>query len=69
MQSSMESTPSVFAGLSLALFGTALLLWTGVRLRSHLPVAHGVPAFTAAAVAVVFGVISLLTGGWVLLAA
>lgn len=66
MQSSMESVPAVFAGLSLALFGAGLLLWTSVRLRSHQPVAAGVPAFTAAALAVLFGVISLLTGGWVL---
>ncbi|WP_229712118.1 hypothetical protein [Streptomyces daqingensis] len=68
MQSSMESTPSLFAGLTLALFGSALLLWTGVRMRSHLPVAYGIPASAAAAGALAFGVISILTGGWVLLA-
>lgn len=67
MQSGMESVPAIFAGVTLALFGAGLLVWTSVRLRSHDPVADGVPVFAGAAVAVLFGVISLLSGGWVLM--
>lgn len=67
MQSGMESGPALFAGVSLALFGAGLLWWTSVRLRSHEPVAEGVSQVAAAATAVVFGVISLMTGCWVLL--
>ncbi|HEV7626603.1 MAG TPA: hypothetical protein VGO89_08900 [Streptomyces sp.] len=62
----MESGPAIFAGVTLALFGAGLLFWTAVRVRSHHPVAEGVPAFAAAAMAVLFGVISLLAGSWVL---
>ncbi len=66
MQSGMESGPALFAGVTLALFGAGLVVWTSVRLRSHQPVAEGVPAVAGAAVALLFGVISLLAGGWVL---
>ncbi|MGH3309910.1 MAG: hypothetical protein ACRDP3_04900 [Streptomyces sp.] len=68
MDGGMESGPAVFAGVSLALFGAGLLLWTFVRLRSRRPVAEaaGVSQAAAVATAVFFGVISLMTGGWVL---
>lgn len=37
----MESAPAVFAGTTFALFGGALLLWTGTRTRRRAPVAAG----------------------------
>ena len=67
MHTGMESGPALFAGTSLAVFGAGLLLWTSARLRSGESVAEGVAPAGATALAVLFGVISLLTGGWLLL--
>jgi hypothetical protein len=63
----MESGPAAFAGVVFVVFGAALLLWTGARLRAGEPVVEGKPRVTAAVLSVIFGVISFMTGGWVLL--
>ncbi|MFF9350240.1 hypothetical protein [Streptomyces sp. NPDC014734] len=60
----MESGPAVLAGTVFALFGAALLLWTGTRVRHGAPVAHGVSPVASAAVATVFGVLFLVLGVW-----
>jgi hypothetical protein len=60
----MESGPAIFAGAAFALFGAALLLWTGVRLRQGEPVALGVAPRTAAVVTTLSGAVSLLLGIW-----
>ncbi|WP_307621734.1 hypothetical protein [Streptomyces sp. V3I7] len=58
----MESGPAIFAGLVFALFGGALLVWTGARVRLGEPVAHGVNQAAAAGLAGVASVISLGLG-------
>ncbi|GAB2773098.1 hypothetical protein ACWGJ2_15745 [Streptomyces sp. NPDC054796] len=63
----MESGPAVFAGAALAVFGAGLLLWTSVRVLSRQPVAEADHPAAAAALTGLFGVISLITGVWVLL--
>ncbi|MEU7023409.1 hypothetical protein ABZ990_22495 [Streptomyces sp. NPDC046203] len=60
----MESVPALFAGAAFTLFGAALLLWTGVRLREGEPVALGVAPRTAAVVAGLSGAAFLLLGVW-----
>ncbi|MGW2108472.1 hypothetical protein [Streptomyces sp. NPDC001948] len=60
----MESGPAVFAGSAFALFGAALLLWTGARVLHRTPVAHGVSPAASAALATVFGVLFLVLGVW-----
>ncbi|MFF3325807.1 hypothetical protein [Streptomyces sp. NPDC002889] len=60
----MESGPAIFAGTAFALFGGALLLWTGMRLLHRAPVAHGVSAPTAVAFGTLFGVVFLALGVW-----
>ncbi|HEY9374315.1 hypothetical protein [Streptomyces sp.] len=60
----MESGPAIFAGAAFALFGAALLVWTGARLLHRAPVAHGVSPVAAAAFATASGVIFLALGVW-----
>ncbi|MER7813924.1 hypothetical protein QRN89_19215 [Streptomyces chengbuensis] len=60
----MESGPAIFAGTAFALFGAALLIWTGARVRHRAPVAHGVNPATAAALATIFGAAFLAAGVW-----
>ncbi|MFF9196757.1 hypothetical protein ACF09L_16265 [Streptomyces sp. NPDC014779] len=60
----MESGPAIFAGAAFTLFGAALLLWTGVRVRQGEPVALGAAPGVAAALAGLFGVTFLLLGIW-----
>lgn len=62
----MESGPAVFAGTVFALFGAALLLWTGARVLRRAPVAHGVSPVASTALATVFGVLFLILGVWCL---
>ncbi|MGW1464665.1 hypothetical protein ACWCPT_10015 [Streptomyces sp. NPDC002308] len=65
----MESGPAVFAGSVFALFGAALLVWTGARTARRAPVAHGVSPVPAAVLSTFFGVLFLVLGVWVLLRA
>ncbi|GLF96025.1 hypothetical protein [Streptomyces yaizuensis] len=60
----MESGPAIFAGTAFALFGTGLLLWTGVRVGQGAPVAHGVRPGRAAVLTAVSGAVCLLLGVW-----
>ncbi|MFI6287390.1 hypothetical protein ACIBCM_22030 [Streptomyces sp. NPDC051018] len=60
----MESGPAIFAGTAFALFGAALLLWTGVRVMHRAPVAQGVSPATAVALTTLSGVVSLALGLW-----
>ncbi|MER7517264.1 hypothetical protein [Streptomyces sp. NPDC126499] len=60
----MESGPAIFAGAAFTLFGAALLLWTGVRVRHREPVALGVTPGAAAALSTLFGAVFLLLGIW-----
>ncbi|MFE2376371.1 hypothetical protein [Streptomyces sp. NPDC059398] len=60
----MESAPAVFVGTAFALFGGALLLWTGARTFRRAPVVEGVSPTRALALAVAFGVVSLTLGVW-----
>ncbi|QLJ05729.1 hypothetical protein HZZ00_35055 [Streptomyces sp. NEAU-sy36] len=62
----MESGPAVFAGAVFALFGAALLGWTGVRLRHREPVADGVNRVASATVAGLAGTLALVLGGYCL---
>lgn len=69
----MESAPAVFAGSALVVFGAALLLWISVRTRSGRPVVEGAANAgkphqgAAAALTGILGVISLITGVWMVL--
>ncbi|MFI8242869.1 hypothetical protein ACIF83_37430 [Streptomyces sp. NPDC085866] len=47
----MESGPAIFAGVVFALFGGALLVWTGARVRRGEPVAQGVSQVASATLA------------------
>ncbi|MER5489691.1 hypothetical protein ACSMX9_11770 [Streptomyces sp. LE64] len=60
----MESAPAIFAGLVFALFGAALLVWTGARLWQGLPVAEGVARTRSATVAATVGALALLLALW-----
>ncbi|KIF68692.1 hypothetical protein HY68_08700 [Streptomyces sp. AcH 505] len=60
----MESGPAVFAGAVFALFGAALLLWTGARVLHRAPVAHGVRPATSITLATLSGVVFLALGVW-----
>ncbi|MEV6329597.1 hypothetical protein [Streptomyces sp. NPDC051909] len=60
----MESGPAIFAGAAFTLFGAALLLWTGVRVRQGEPVALGVAPRAAAVLAGLFGAVFVLLGIW-----
>ncbi|MFF5407732.1 hypothetical protein ACFY8K_33695 [Streptomyces misionensis] len=62
----MESGPAVFAGAVFALFGAALLVWTGVRLSRGEPVADGVNRVASATVAGLAGTLALVLGGYCL---
>ncbi|MEV5956510.1 hypothetical protein AB0M11_22530 [Streptomyces sp. NPDC051987] len=55
----MESGPAIFAGVVFALFGAALLVWTGTRVRHGEPVAQGVSQVASATLAGLAAVISL----------
>ncbi|WP_344077392.1 hypothetical protein [Streptomyces crystallinus] len=59
-----EAGPAVFAGTVFVLFGGALLLWTGARLRHGAPVADGAGPLASAVLAVFFGAVLLLAGVW-----
>lgn len=63
----MESGPGVFAGAVFTLFGAALVLWTGVRLRQGVPVVSGVSRLAGSGLTAFFGCAFLATGIWVLL--
>ncbi|MBX7553828.1 hypothetical protein ABZX95_23495 [Streptomyces sp. NPDC004232] len=58
----MESGPAIFAGVVFALFGGALLAWTGTRVRHGEPVAHGVNRVASATLAGVAGTVALALG-------
>ncbi|WP_369390970.1 hypothetical protein AB5J72_27480 [Streptomyces sp. CG1] len=58
----MESVPAIFAGTVFALFGGALLAWTGTRLKRREPVAQGVNQVASAALASVAGTVALTLG-------
>lgn len=60
----MESGPAIFAGLVFALFGSALLLWTVVRVRHREPVAQGVNPVASATLASLAAIAALLLGTW-----
>ena len=60
----MESGPAIFAGTAFALFGAALLLWTGARVLHRAPVAHGVRPATSITLATLSGVVFLALGVW-----
>ncbi len=62
----MESGPAVFAGTAFALFGAALLLWTGARVLHRAPVAYRVSPVASTVLATVFGVVFLVLGVWCL---
>ncbi|MEU6194248.1 hypothetical protein [Streptomyces sp. NPDC047061] len=55
----MESGPAIFAGVVFALFGGALLVWTGARLRRGEPVAQGVSQVASATLASLAAVVAL----------
>ncbi|MCC5032168.1 hypothetical protein DMH02_002550 [Streptomyces sp. WAC 00631] len=65
----MESGPAIFAGTVFVLFGAALLVWAGTRLRSGAPVVEGVSSPLPVPLVLLFGPAALLTGGWLLLSA
>ncbi|MFI2202944.1 hypothetical protein ACH47Z_19625 [Streptomyces sp. NPDC020192] len=58
----MESGPAIFAGVVFALFGAALLTWTGTRVRRREPVAQGVNQVASATLASVAGTVALALG-------
>ncbi|MFJ5033572.1 hypothetical protein ACIQB5_37140 [Streptomyces sp. NPDC088560] len=58
----MESGPAIFAGVVFALFGGALLAWTGTRVRRGEPVAQGVNRVASATLAGVAGTVALALG-------
>ncbi|MFJ4964840.1 hypothetical protein EES43_12625 [Streptomyces sp. ADI96-02] len=60
----MESVSAVFASGAFALFGTALLAWTGARVAHRAPVLHGVSPTASTALATLFGVVFLALGVW-----
>ncbi|MEU0965905.1 hypothetical protein ABZ357_10930 [Streptomyces sp. NPDC005917] len=58
----MENGPAIFGGMVFALFGGALLVWTGIRVRRGEPVAQGVSQVASATLASVAAVVSLSLG-------
>ncbi|MET8613966.1 hypothetical protein [Streptomyces misionensis] len=62
----MESGPEIFAGAVFALFGAALLVWTGERLRRGEPVADGVNRVASATVASLAAALAPVLGGYCL---
>ncbi|MGW2046662.1 hypothetical protein ACWCPF_15980 [Streptomyces sp. NPDC001858] len=60
----METGPAIFAGVVFALFGAALLVWTGVRVRQREPVAQGVSPVASATLATLAAVVALAAGAW-----
>ncbi|MFJ2606875.1 hypothetical protein ACIQOU_07955 [Streptomyces sp. NPDC091279] len=60
----MESGPAIFAGAVFALFGGALLVWTGVRARQGEPVAHDVNPVASLTLASLFALIALILSAW-----
>ncbi|MER5545338.1 hypothetical protein ACWDBD_19175 [Streptomyces sp. NPDC001118] len=62
----MESVPAIFAGTVFALFGGALLTWTGTRLKRREPVAQGVNPVASAALAGVAATVALTLGAYCL---
>jgi hypothetical protein len=62
----MESVTAIFAGVVFALFGGALLAWTGTRVRRGEPVAHGVNRVASATVASVAATASLALAAYCL---
>ncbi|MEV1062558.1 hypothetical protein [Streptomyces sp. NPDC050263] len=60
----METGPAIFAGVVFALFGAALLVWTGVRVRHREPVAQGVSPVASATFATLGAVVALAAGAW-----
>ncbi|MGW2562635.1 hypothetical protein ACWCXB_25980 [Streptomyces sp. NPDC001514] len=60
----MESGPAIFAGTAFALFGAALLVWTGARVLHRAPVAHGANPAAAATLTAIFGAVFLVAGVW-----
>ncbi|MCR8946425.1 MULTISPECIES: hypothetical protein [Streptomyces] len=60
----MESVAAVFAGTAFALFGAALLVWTGARALHRAPVLHGVSPVASTALTTFFGVLFLALGVW-----
>ncbi|MFG2607574.1 hypothetical protein ACGFT2_29120 [Streptomyces sp. NPDC048514] len=62
----MESAPAIFAGTVFALFGGALLVWTGVRLRRREPVAQGVNPVASATLTSVTGTVALALAAYCL---
>ncbi|MEU9455406.1 hypothetical protein [Streptomyces sp. NPDC048277] len=62
----MESGPAIFAGAVFALFGGALLVWTGTRVRRGEPVAQGVSQVASVTLASLAAVVSLGLGAYCL---
>ncbi|MER5531741.1 hypothetical protein ABT075_45390 [Streptomyces sp. NPDC002677] len=62
----MENGPAIFAGAVFALFGGALLVWTGIRVRRGEPVAQGVSQIASATLASLAAVIALGLGAYCL---
>lgn len=60
----MESVAAVFAGTAFALFGAALLIWTGARAVHRAPVLHGVSPVASTALTTLFGVVFFALGVW-----
>lgn len=60
----MDSGPAIFAGAAFALFGAALLVWTGARVLHRAPVAHGVSPATSITLATLAGASFLVLGVW-----
>ncbi|WP_031080985.1 hypothetical protein [Streptomyces sp. NRRL WC-3549] len=63
----MESVTAGFAGTAFALFGAALLVWTGARAIRRAPVAHGVSPVASTTLATFFGIVFLAVGVWCLI--
>ena len=62
----MENGPAIFAGVVFALFGGALLVWTGIRVRRGEPVAQGVSHVASATLTSLAAVVSLGLGAYCL---
>ncbi|MEU6467515.1 hypothetical protein [Streptomyces sp. NPDC046976] len=62
----MERGPAAFVGVVFVLFGGALLVWTGVRLRRGEAVALDVNRVASATLASVAGTLALALGGYCL---
>jgi hypothetical protein len=62
----MESGPAIFAGAVFALFGGALLVWVGIRVRRGEPVAQSVSQVASATLASLAAVIALGLGAYCL---